>query len=115
MPFFQTFKEMVDRNDRHYPNELWVIYEDRRLSFGHFAERTRRLASAMHGLGMRHQDRVAILAMNCPEYLEVYGVSEVASYIVAAINFRLAAPEIAYIANDASPKVLVFEQQYAEV
>ena len=33
--------------------------------------------------------------MNCAEYLEIYGVGEVAPFIVAPVNFRLAAPEIA--------------------
>jgi acyl-CoA synthetase (AMP-forming)/AMP-acid ligase II len=50
--------------------------------------------------------------MNCPEYLEVYGAGEVAPYIIAPINYRLAPPEIAYIIGDAAPIVLIFEQQY---
>ena len=34
---------------------------------------------------------------------------------LATVNFRLAAPEFEYILNDSSPRVLVFEAQYAEV
>ena len=53
--------------------------------------------------------------MNCPEYLDVYGAGEVAGYIIAPVNFRLAPPEIRYILTSAAPKVLVFEQQYSAV
>ncbi|HEV8694296.1 MAG TPA: AMP-binding protein, partial [Lysobacter sp.] len=115
MPVFETLRQLVERNEKLFPDETCLIYEERRLTFREFAERTRRLASALHGLGMRHQDRVAMLAMNCPEYLDVYGVGEVAGFIVAPINFRLAPPETAYIIRDASPRVLIFESQYAEV
>ena len=84
----------------------------RRQTFRQYAERARRLASALHAGGLRSQDRVAILAMNCPEYLEVYGVGEVAPFIVAPVNFRLAPPEILYVLRDAAPAVLFFEKQY---
>ena len=33
--------------------------------------------------------------MNCPEYLDVYGVCEVASFIINPVNYRLAPPEMA--------------------
>jgi acyl-CoA synthetase (AMP-forming)/AMP-acid ligase II len=90
-------------------------FEDRRVTFAEHANRTRKLASALHGAGMRHQDRVAMLAMNCSEYNEFYGVAELSGFIAAAINYRLAPPEFAYIVNDCTPKVLIFESQYASL
>lgn len=47
---------------------------------------------------------MGILAMNCAEYLEVYGVGEVAPFIVAPINFRLAAPEILCMSCATAPR-----------
>jgi acyl-CoA synthetase (AMP-forming)/AMP-acid ligase II len=107
--------DLVERNARLHAQELHRVFGERHASFAEFASRSRRLASALHGLGLKSQDRVAILAMNCPEYLEVYGSCEVAPYIAAPVNFRLAPPEIAWILKDAAPKVLIFESQYASV
>lgn len=53
--------------------------------------------------------------MNCAEYYETYRACEWAGFILATVNFRLAPAEILYILQDAAPKALVFEAQYATV
>lgn len=115
MAIMQSMRELVERNERLHGEDRHLIYGEQSRTFRQFAERARRLASSLHRLGLRHQDRVAILAMNCPEYLDVYGAGEVSGYIIAPVNFRLAAPEILYILTSAAPKVVVFEQQYSAV
>src|SRR4051794_37036915 len=99
----QTLRDLVERNERLHGDDLYLIFGEHRVTFRQFAGRARKLASALYSLGVRAQDRICILAMNCPEYLEVYGAGEVAPFIVAPINYRLAAPEIAYIIGDAAP------------
>jgi acyl-CoA synthetase (AMP-forming)/AMP-acid ligase II len=64
---------------------------------------------------MRHQDRFSVLAMNNCEYLECYGAAQWAGFIINTVNFRLAAPEILWILEDAAPKLVIFEAQYAEL
>ena len=110
-----TIGELIERNARYYSDVEAYVYEDRRVTYEQFAERTRQLASGLYDLGLRRQERVAILAMNCPEYLEVYGAAEWAGYIAALINFRLALPEMVQVLNDADPTVFIFEAQYAEI
>jgi acyl-CoA synthetase (AMP-forming)/AMP-acid ligase II len=108
----QTLRDVVERNERLHGDELHLIFGERRATFREFARRARQLAGALYALGARSQDRIGILAMNCPQYLEVYGAGEVAPFIIAPINYRLAPPEIAYIIRDCAPVVLIFEQQY---
>jgi non-ribosomal peptide synthetase component F len=80
----QTLRDVVDRNARLHGDELHLIFGERRATFRQFARRARKLASTLHSLGARAQDRISILAMNCPEYLEVYGAGEVAPFIIAS-------------------------------
>jgi acyl-CoA synthetase (AMP-forming)/AMP-acid ligase II len=115
MAILQSMRALVERNERLHGNEWHLIFGQQRRTFRQFAERARRLADGLYRLGARHQDRISVLAMNCPEYFDVYGAGEVASYIVAPVNFRLAPPEILYILTSAAPTVLVFEQQYTAV
>ena len=98
-------RTLVERNERFHGDTLHLISGDERITFRTFAQRARKLSSALYEFGLRHQDRVSILAMNCREYLEVDGAGELAGYIVSPVNFRLAAPEVQYILNTAAPKV----------
>lgn len=108
-----TLQSMWACNERWYGREAALVYGDLKRSYAEVAERARRLGSALHRLGMRSQDRLSILAMNSDRYPEVYAAGECAGFITATVNFRLAAPEVAFIVNDASPKALVFDAQYA--
>jgi acyl-CoA synthetase (AMP-forming)/AMP-acid ligase II len=114
-PALQSLRDLVERNAHLHAEDTHLVFGEHRATFSGFANRSLRLASALYDLGMRSQDRVAMLAMNCAEYLEVYGACEVAPFIIAPINYRLAAPEIEYILRDCAPRVLVFEQQYAQL
>ena len=106
---------MIERNAGLYPQQTAVVCGERRLSHAQFAERVRRLANALCDRGLRRQDRVAILAQNCPEYLEAYGASEVAGFIATTVNYRLAPPEVAYVLQDSQPAALLFEAGYADL
>jgi acyl-CoA synthetase (AMP-forming)/AMP-acid ligase II len=73
-----------------------------------------RLANALIGLGVQRGDRVAILAQNCPEYMEAYAAGELAGWTTVTINFRLTAAEVAYILGDSRPKCVIVEAQFIE-
>jgi acyl-CoA synthetase (AMP-forming)/AMP-acid ligase II len=109
----QTIGELLQRNARFYPDKEALVFEDRRHTYRTLLARVKRLADGLHRIGLRRQDRVAILAMNCVEYMELLSAGDWAGFIVATLNFRLAAPELEWIARDAAPRVLVFEAQYA--
>jgi acyl-CoA synthetase (AMP-forming)/AMP-acid ligase II len=110
-----TLADLLETNARHYGYEPAYVCGERRLTHAQVLERARRLGSALHRAGLQRQDRVAILAMNCLEYMETYSAGWLNGFIVATVNFRLAAPEIAWIINNSSPKLLIFEAQYAAV
>ncbi len=106
--------DIIERNERLYPDETAIVFENRRLTYRSYAERARRLANALADFGLRRQDRVAILSQNRSEYLEVYGACELAGFIIAPINYRLAPPEIAHILRDCEPSAVVFEARYGD-
>jgi acyl-CoA synthetase (AMP-forming)/AMP-acid ligase II len=111
----RTIGELLERNASFYPHKEALICGGRRLTWQELVDRARRLADGLHQLGLARQDRVAILSMNCPEYMELLSAGDWAGYIVTTVNFRLAPPEIEWLLGDASPRVLVFEAQYAEL
>ncbi|HSV45812.1 MAG TPA: AMP-binding protein, partial [Ramlibacter sp.] len=111
----RTIGELLERNASFYPHKEALVCGGRRLSWRELVGRSRRLADGLHRLGLQRQDRVSILSMNCPEYMELLCAGDWAGYIVATVNFRLAAPEIEWLLGDCSPRILVFEAQYAQL
>ena len=110
----KTLGELLERNARLFPDQQAVVFDEVRITYRQLLERARRLSSGLHQRGMRHQDRVAILAMNCNEYFDVYAACHVSGFICATVNFRLAGAEIAFILQDSAPRALVFEAQYSD-
>jgi|694.fasta_scaffold117032_3 acyl-CoA synthetase (AMP-forming)/AMP-acid ligase II len=109
----KTMGALLERNSLYLPEAEALIFENRRFTHRQLHERALGLADALHSLGLARQERVAVLATNRCEVFEIYFACYLAGYIAAPVNFRLAAPEIRYILNDAAPKVLCFEARYA--
>jgi acyl-CoA synthetase (AMP-forming)/AMP-acid ligase II len=110
----RTVRDLIERNALCFPNREALVFGERRLSHSAYAQRALRLASGLYRLGLRRQDRVAVLAMNGMEIYETYAAAEVGGYIAVPINFRLAPPEIIQILRDCGAKLLIFEAQYAQ-
>ncbi|WP_223479442.1 class I adenylate-forming enzyme family protein [Oricola indica] len=111
----ETVGDILRNNAYKFPNELAFSYHGREVTYSAHLDRSNRLASALWKRGLRRQDRVSILSQNTIEFMESYAACELAGYIAATLNWRLAAPELAFIIGDSTPRVLIFEAQYAEI
>lgn len=75
--------------------------------------RAKRLANALHQLGIRAGDRVATLAWNTHRHLELYfGVSGMQA-ILHTVNPRLFPEQITYILNHAEDGYVFFDTSFA--
>jgi acyl-CoA synthetase (AMP-forming)/AMP-acid ligase II len=99
--------EAISRNALLIPNKIGARDLARSLTFRQWNERSCRLANALLGLGLAKGDRVAILAYNCIEWLEIYAALAKAGLVAVPLNFRLVAPEIRYIVDDAEARALI--------
>ncbi|WP_101675974.1 long-chain-fatty-acid--CoA ligase [Alloalcanivorax mobilis] len=83
-----------------------------RTRWSEIERRSRRLASALTGLGLKQSDRVATLAWNNRRHLEVYfGVSG-AGLVCHTINPRLFPEQLVYIFNHAHDRVLFIDKTF---
>ncbi|HEV7968987.1 MAG TPA: long-chain fatty acid--CoA ligase [Candidatus Acidoferrales bacterium] len=80
-----------------------------RSTWGELYRRSRRLANALTGLGLRRGDRVATLLWNQTEHLEAYFGVPIAGGVLHTLNLRLHPHEIAYIANHAGDRFLIVD------
>jgi fatty-acyl-CoA synthase len=86
-----------------------------RTTFGACAERSRRLGSALKGLGIEPGDPVATLMWNQPEHLELYFALPAMGAVIHTLNPRLHRDELSFIVNDAEDRAIVVDESLLEV
>jgi fatty-acyl-CoA synthase len=98
---------------RRNPHRVALIDGDtgRRFTYGELEQRTNALAHALSRKGARKGDRIAIMALNSPQFMEVAIAVAKLGAILVPVNFRLTAPEVRYILDDAAPYLLFTSPQ----
>jgi fatty-acyl-CoA synthase len=81
-----------------------------RYTYADFVPRARRVAVALHGLGLERGDRVATLCWNHYQHLEVYFGAPIGGMVVHTLNLRLHPSDLKYIANHAGDRALVVDE-----
>ena len=92
-----------------------LIEGERTLTWGQLYERAQRVANGFAALGVGVQDRVAFLDKNGIAHFDVFFGAALLNAVSVDVNWRLAAPEVEYIVNDAQAKVLVVGPDFVPI
>jgi acyl-CoA synthetase (AMP-forming)/AMP-acid ligase II len=96
--------------DREY-----IVQGEKRISFSDHLTRVASVAKALRDcFGVRPGDRVAILAANCPEWIETWWAAVSLGAIAVGMNGWWTGDEILYALGDSEPKVLVGDTKRLE-
>ena len=93
--------------------EIAFEFEGRQTSFAEFDMLTNRVANGLTALGVRPHERIAYLGKNSDIYFELLLGAMKASVVMTPVNWRLAAPEIAFIIADCKAPVLFVGPEFA--
>jgi len=77
------------------------------LTYRQLDENSAKLASALHGLGLRPADVVAMVCDNAAEAFEIYWAALRSGLYITAVNWHLAPEEAAYIVQDSGAQVVI--------
>jgi acyl-CoA synthetase (AMP-forming)/AMP-acid ligase II len=107
--------DIVRDNAERFPDKVALIGPDgQERTFNDFNCRVNSLNQAVSSMGLTKGDRVAVLARNCPEYVEIYGLGK-SGLIIVPLNWRLAAAEIEKLVAHSAPKVLFVDESFADL
>ena len=84
----------------------------REMTWKQFDEKANRFANLLLSRGLNRGDKVAILLMNCLEWLPVYFGILKSGAIVVPMNYRYAADEIKYCCDLADVRMMVFGPEF---
>ena len=130
--------EILEKNAKYYGNETalveinpevrevrrvtWKEYEliesgnsqefRREITWNVFDEKANRCANLLLSRGIKKGDKVAVLLMNCLEWLPIYfGILKTGALVVP-MNYRYSADEIRYCADLADVDALFFGPEF---
>jgi fatty-acyl-CoA synthase len=109
--------DWIAHHSRRTPDKIAAIdlASGRRFSYSEFDARISRLATHLRdALKVTRGDRVAVLALNTTDTLEVQFACFRLGAVFLPLNTRLTVPELQFIVGDASPKVVVYDDDLAE-
>ena len=108
----RVWGDLCDRlADKFGDKTAFVNIDGAELSFAGFRTRVNQLNNAMAARDVRKGDRVAILAKNCTEYVETYGLAK-SGVIVVPLNWRLTAAELLSLLRHCDPKMIIADAQH---
>jgi fatty-acyl-CoA synthase len=107
--------EWLDRRAQLTPDRIALVdvATAARLSYRTLNNRAHALAALLsqrHGIGAGA--RVAVLAANCPEYLDALFASTLLGATLVPLNWRLTVPELGAILADCEPALLLHDEKH---
>src|SRR3989440_4047523 len=92
------------------------LASERQFSYAQFHARISRLAAHLSDHSkIKRGDRLAVLALNTSDTLEVQFACGRIGAVFLPLNTRLTVPELQYIVGDAAPKLMIHDAELAEV
>ncbi len=108
-----TLTHVFRRAERLFPEkEIATVQGDGivRVTYGEWAERTRRLAGVLDALEISADARVGTFAWNTARHLELYFAAPCSGRVLHTLNIRLFPDDIVYIADHAEDEIVFVDR-----
>ncbi len=110
-----TLGEFLDEATTPNPHNVYLYFQDHQVTYHELRERSLRAASLFREMGVGKGDRVCLFSPNNAECLYIWmGLARLGA-ICVPINTAFKHEEMAFILNDAQPKVLVSHSTLLDV
>ena len=108
-----TVGELLQMQAELHPGGVAIVEGERKLTYAAFNERVNRLAHCLSAQGIGRGERVAVLSENRTAYLELVFACAKLGAILCALNWRLAAEELAHCIQLTTPSVIFVSARHA--
>jgi acyl-CoA synthetase (AMP-forming)/AMP-acid ligase II len=106
--------EFLRRSAQRVPDTAAIIFAGRTLTFAELEQRVNRLAGGLATRGVGAGDRVAILMVNRPEFVECFLAAHTLGAAAVPINFRLKPDEVAYQLAHSGARAIIADAELTD-
>jgi acyl-CoA synthetase (AMP-forming)/AMP-acid ligase II len=105
---------LIQRAVKEYPDNIALVYNDKRQTFKEMNARSNRLANALLRLGINKGDRIGMLLKNCAEFIEVDFALSKTGIVRVPLNSRLTGSDHEFMLNDSESETLIFDGNFSD-
>jgi len=98
-----TFNEVTEK----WKDKTAVVFYGRKMSYKEIRDQVDRFATALHDLGVKKGDKIALLLLNSPQFIIAYYGALKAGATLTAISPVYVSSEIKYQLEDSGAKMIV--------
>ncbi len=113
MSAINNVPELLRAQASRIPEQPFVRWRGRSVSYGEFDARTDALAAGLADLGVKPGDVVSVMLPNCVEFLEAWWAILKAGAVFGPINPAFTAPEAAYVVGHSQAVAVVTDARGA--
>jgi long-chain acyl-CoA synthetase len=111
-----TMARMLERAVQREPEKLALVDgRGARLTYRQLGDKVGRLAGGLKQAGVRPEDRVAVMMRSHAGYVLAYYALITRGSVIVPVNVRLAAPELAYMLDNAGVEVILADPEFEPV
>jgi acyl-CoA synthetase (AMP-forming)/AMP-acid ligase II len=107
-------RDILISNAHRYPNKLALVDGNNKLSWGELNDKVNRVSNGLIGLGLRKGDRIAVLAENCHQYVELLFASTKIGVMAVCLNYRFSPQQLSRMMNISQPKAIIVQTRFRD-
>lgn len=111
----QNLGELLSLNAKNHPHRIAIVFGQKKISYKTIDELTSRLAAGIIQLGIKKQEKIALLLDNCPEFVTSYFAILKAGCVVVPINYMFKIEEAKFILEDSQAVCLITSRTYVDM
>ncbi len=107
--------DLFSRNAKVFPNAESILFHGESTTFKALESKIDYLSGTLKTKNIQKGDRIAVLALNHPEFFTIFGGAAKVGAILVPINWRLSLREVDYILSDITPKFLFISSNFEDL
>jgi crotonobetaine/carnitine-CoA ligase len=109
-----SWAELAEEKARKWGDRVFLLYEDRKLTFRQMDENANRLGNFLLSLGGGRGKGLAIIMGNCPEYLDIYIGSQKTGMYSIPVNTSLRGDSLLYVLDHSDSEFVFIDGEFLE-
>jgi acyl-CoA synthetase (AMP-forming)/AMP-acid ligase II len=111
----RTVADIVRHHAASRPDKTALVFKGHETSYKELDHHANKVANGLINEDLRPQARMALFDKNTDVYFEILFGAAKSNTVLVPVNWRLAAPEVSYIINDAMAEILFVGESFFPV